>query len=120
MLSKEEMILLENLLKEENSEDLFKKIADDQKQLGELIARKEKTRKKIAEGMKRAKENGVRVGRKRVKVNQKELHKVIDLYEEKHVSSSQAAAMLDISKSAFLKLYKEQKVNKDAEQRRNG
>lgn len=91
MLSKEEMTLLENLLKEENSEDLFQKIADDQKQLGEIIARKEEIRKKTAEGLRRAKENGVIFGRKRVNVNHEELHKVIDLYEEKHVSSRRAA-----------------------------
>lgn len=107
MLSKEEMTLLENLLKEENSEDLFKKIADDQKQLGELIARKEEIRKKTAEGLRRAKENGVRFGRKRVKVNQKKLHTAINLYEEKHISSRRAAMMLGISQSTFLKLYKE-------------
>lgn len=118
MLNGKEMNKLKELMR--GHDELFLKIQADQKQLDEFIMKKEAKRKKTAEGMKRAIEKGVRFGRKRVKVNQEELHKVIDLYEEKHVSSRRAAAMLDISQSTFLKLYKEQKVNKDAEQRRNG
>lgn len=62
-----------------------------------------KIKQRQAEGIKSAKERGVEFGRPRVGIKTKELKKKIAAYKEGHISATEAATALGISRSTFFR-----------------
>lgn len=63
------------------------------------------------EGVRMAVENGVYKGRKRVSIDRLKLEKLIDEYERRVITGEQAAKELAISKSTFIRRYREYRKN---------
>lgn len=105
MLDENEMNELRIILNDHN--ELFDKIKADQQQLDYLITKEETRKSNIIKGIASAKAAGIPFGRPFIKINKKTLDSVIDLYNKKEVTSREAAHMMGVSQSKFLKLYKE-------------
>ena len=104
MLSQEEMKNLKLLLK--GYDDLYEKIQKDQKDLEALIVQIEKHKQNRLEGLKKAKKKGIRIGRPQINLMKNiNFVAISELYEKHEISSRQAAKLLDVSQSTFLKYY---------------
>ena len=75
---------------------------------------RENISKRQAEGIKAAKERGVRFGRQK-KVIPKKFYSVYDSYAKGEISSREAGAQLGVSHCTFLKWIKEINIDKDAQ-----
>ncbi|WP_071441749.1 hypothetical protein [Traorella massiliensis] len=105
MLDENEMNELRIILNDHN--ELFEKIQADQQQLDYLITKEKIRKSNIKKGIASAKAAGISFGRPFIKINKKTLDSVIDLYNKKKVTSREAAHMMGVSQSKFLRLYKE-------------
>lgn len=111
LLSKTELVQLKILLKTNDFHDLFEKIKKDEIELKNFILQKENQKRKIKEGLNKAKKEGVKLGRKKMLLNNEKVEAAILLYESKKISSRNAASMIGVSQSTFLKIFEEKKVN---------
>lgn len=103
MLTNEEMIHLEKILSDDK--DLFEKIQKDQKDLKVFLAQEQKRQKNQMEGIKKAKEMGIHLGRPQAKINKKVFNSIAALFESNQISSRQAAKSLNIAQSTFLRYF---------------
>lgn len=76
-----------------------------------VVKRRTEAKKRQLEGINNARENGVTFGRKKKEIP-KNFEKVKDMYNRKQISSREAAKMLGVVHSTFLKWIRESE-NKD-------